>query len=397
MLVDEYQDTNAVQYELLKLLVGERGRFTAVGDDDQAIYGWRGATLDNLKRLPRDYPTLKVIKLEQNYRSTGAHPARGQRGDRATTRSCSRRSCGASSATASRSRVRRVRRRGARGRARGRAHPVAARATTARAKDWPDFAILYRANHQARVFEQALRKAQHSVQGLGRPELLRPRRDQGPVRLAAPDRQQRRRPGVPARGDHAQARHRPPDAGRARRRSPASGRSSLFEALFAESLARRAAAQARSAALHEFGRYVNDLAVPRAPAPRGAEDAQARCCSSWLKDIGYEQHLHDGEDSEKLAAARWTNVLDFVDWIAQALRRRDRRRRRRTFESETQERARGGADDLACIISLAERGDDQNVVTLSTLHAAKGLEWPHVMLAGVNEGLLPFTRRRRAR
>ncbi|MDP2096553.1 MAG: UvrD-helicase domain-containing protein, partial [Hydrogenophaga sp.] len=72
VLVDEYQDTNATQYELLKLLVGERARFTAVGDDDQSIYGWRGATLDNLKRLPQDFPALKVIKLEQNYRSTSA-------------------------------------------------------------------------------------------------------------------------------------------------------------------------------------------------------------------------------------------------------------------------------------------------------------------------------------
>ena len=72
VLVDEYQDTNAVQYELLKALVGERGMFTAVGDDDQSIYGWRGATIENLKRLPTDYPALKVIPLEQNYRSTGS-------------------------------------------------------------------------------------------------------------------------------------------------------------------------------------------------------------------------------------------------------------------------------------------------------------------------------------
>jgi len=79
VLVDEYQDTNAVQYELLKALVGPaenaQGRdstpFTAVGDDDQSIYGWRGATIDNLKRLPQDYPALQLIALEQNYRSTG--------------------------------------------------------------------------------------------------------------------------------------------------------------------------------------------------------------------------------------------------------------------------------------------------------------------------------------
>ncbi|MES2425171.1 MAG: UvrD-helicase domain-containing protein, partial [Pseudomonadota bacterium] len=72
VLVDEYQDTNATQYEVLKHLVGERARFTAVGDDDQSIYGWRGATLDNLKKLPIDFPQLKVITLEQNYRSTNA-------------------------------------------------------------------------------------------------------------------------------------------------------------------------------------------------------------------------------------------------------------------------------------------------------------------------------------
>src|SRR5439155_20875815 len=72
VLVDEYQDTNAVQYDLLKALVGESVPFTAVGDDDQSIYGWRGATIENLKRLPQDYPELKVIALEQNYRSTGA-------------------------------------------------------------------------------------------------------------------------------------------------------------------------------------------------------------------------------------------------------------------------------------------------------------------------------------
>ncbi len=64
MLVDEYQDNNATQSDLLKFLLCERARFTAVGDDDQSIYGWRGATLDNLKKLPQDFPQLKVIKLE---------------------------------------------------------------------------------------------------------------------------------------------------------------------------------------------------------------------------------------------------------------------------------------------------------------------------------------------
>ena len=128
VLVDEYQDTNAVQYELLKQIVGDpaRARFTAVGDDDQSIYGWRGATIDNLKRLPADYPSLKVIPLEQNYRSTSAILRARQRGDRAQSQdhheeSVERARRGRAGAR------RRMRRRGARGRARRRAHPVAAR------------------------------------------------------------------------------------------------------------------------------------------------------------------------------------------------------------------------------------------------------------------------------
>jgi ATP-dependent DNA helicase Rep len=70
LLVDEYQDTNACQYKLIKMLTGVRGQFTAVGDDDQAIYGWRGADVENLRQLTTDFSKLKVIKLEQNYRST---------------------------------------------------------------------------------------------------------------------------------------------------------------------------------------------------------------------------------------------------------------------------------------------------------------------------------------
>ncbi|MBO7411395.1 MAG: UvrD-helicase domain-containing protein, partial [Ottowia sp.] len=70
ILIDEYQDTSAIQYALLRQLVGSSGQFTAVGDDDQSIYGWRGATLDNLRRLPEDFPDLRVIRLETNYRST---------------------------------------------------------------------------------------------------------------------------------------------------------------------------------------------------------------------------------------------------------------------------------------------------------------------------------------
>jgi ATP-dependent DNA helicase Rep len=141
-------------------------------------------------------------------------------------------------------------------------------------------------------------------------------------------------------------------------------------------------------ALHEFGREVNDL-EHRARQTTGSEDARALLLG-WLKAIGYEQHLFDGEDSEKLAASRWSNVLDFVDWVAKRCGG-EVSEVGGTFESEKQSVLQV-AQTISVIISLAERGDERDVVTLSTLHAAKGLEWPHVTLAGVNEGLLPFRR-----
>jgi len=162
-------------------------------------------------------------------------------------------------------------------------------------------------------------------------------------------------------------------------------KASLFEALFADSLG--SALNARAvASLHEFGRYVNDLA-DKARHAQGAEAARA-LLTEWLADIGYEQHLRDGEDSDKLATARWGNVLDFVDWIAKRCGG-EIVQDGGTFESERKS-VLDVAQTISVIISLAERGDEQDVVTLSTLHAAKGLEWPHVVLAGCVEGMLPF-------
>jgi ATP-dependent DNA helicase Rep len=157
-------------------------------------------------------------------------------------------------------------------------------------------------------------------------------------------------------------------------------KTSLFEALFMPSLA--AVLPKRSLeALHDFGRELNDLEL-RARHAVGKE-AATTFLLDWLKAIAYEQHLHDGDDSAKLAQARWTNVLDFVEWIAMRCANAD--------EPGAERSVMDVAQTIAILTSLAERGDEGDVVTLSTLHAAKGLEWPHVMLAGVVEGLLPFT------
>ena len=381
VLVDEYQDTNATQYELLKLLVGERARFTAVGDDDQSIYGWRGATLDNLKRLPLDYPKLKVVKLEQNYRSTtsilraannviGPNPKLYPKtlfselgeGEPVRIVDCDNEEHEAERMVA---RIQSLRAAGL-------------------AKDWKDFAALYRANHQARVFEQALRKAQipYKVSGgqsfFDRAEIkdlcawlrLIVNNDDDPAFLRAVT--------SPKRGiGHQTLQSLGIFAGKYRQ--------SLFGALFSSSLPSAVSSRAIGG-LHEFGRYVNDLEF-RARHTTGAEDARAFLLD-WLKDIAYERHLFDSEDNERLAAARWTNVLDFIDWMAQRCGGQIDDAGGVTMSSERKSLMEV-AQTISLLSTLNERGDEQNVVTLSTLHAAKGLEWPHVMLVGVNEGMLP--------
>jgi ATP-dependent DNA helicase Rep len=382
VLVDEYQDTNATQYELLKLLVADRGRFTAVGDDDQSIYGWRGATLDNLKRLPQDFPKLKVIKLEQNYRSTSAilraannvigpnpklfpktlfselgegEPVRIVDADNEEHE----------------------------------AERVVARIQSTRAnglgKDWKDFAVLYRANHQAKVFEQALRKAQipYKVSGgqsfFDRAEIkdlcawfrLWINNDDDPAFLRAVT--------TPKRGiGHTTLQNLGTFASKYKL--------SLFEALFSSSLGSALPGKAVGS-LHEFGRYVNDLEF-RARHTHGAEDARAFMLE-WLKEIGYEKHLYEGEESERVAASRWTNVMDFCDWMSQRCGGQIDDTAGVSIASEKKSLLEV-AQTIALLSTISEREQDQNVVTLSTLHAAKGLEWPHVMLVGVVEGMLPF-------
>ncbi len=392
VLIDEYQDTNATQYEMLKLLVGgntpDRARFTAVGDDDQSIYGWRGATLDNLKKLPVDFPALKVIKLEQNYRSTSAilraannvigpnpklYPKNlwsdlGE-GEPVRVVDADHEEHEAERAVA---RIQSLRVEGSLAQA------------GVQYREYRDFALLYRANHQSKPFEKALRKANipYKVSGgqsfFDRAEIrdlcawfrLWANNDDDPAFLRAVT--------TPKRGIGHQT------LGTLGVYA-SKYKLSLFEALFSSSLS-AALSTKTLGTLHEFGRYMNDLEF-RARHTQGAESA-GTFLAEWLKEIGYENHLYESEESEKLAAAKWANVLEFCDWMAQ--------------------RCGGQIDDvagiserevksllevsqtIALLSTISERETEQNVVTLSTLHAAKGLEWPHVMLVGVNEGMLPF-------
>jgi len=392
ILVDEYQDTNATQYALLKLLVGgnppHQARFTAVGDDDQSIYGWRGATLDNLKKLPVDFPALKVIKLEQNYRSTSAilraannvigpnpklYPKNlwSDLGEGEPVRVVDA-DTEEHEAERTVARIQSLR-------ASGLNQPGP------QFKEWRDFAVLYRANHQAKPFEKALRKAAipYKVSGgtsfFDRAEVkdmcawfrLWINNNDDPAFLRAVT--------TPKRGiGHQTLAHLGDFAHKYK--------VSMFEALFSSSLGSVISGKALGS-LHEFGREVNDLEF-RARHTLGAEAAKTFLLD-WLKAIGFEQYLIDSEDSDKVAAARWSNVLDFCDWMSG--------RCGGQVEDATGVNQAGEiksllevAQTVSLLSTIQERETDQNVVTLSTLHAAKGLEWPHVMLVGVTEGMLPF-------
>jgi len=383
VLVDEYQDTNATQYELLKMLVGERARLTAVGDDDQSIYGWRGATLDNLKKLPVDFPHLRVIKLEQNYRSTsailraanhviGPNPKLFPKtlfselgeGEPVRVQDCDNEEHEAERAVA---------------------RILSLRAAANPPPSWKSFAILYRANHQAKPFEKALRKANipYKVSGgtsfFDRAEIrdlcawfrLWINNDDDPAFLRAVANPKRGigHTTLGALGAFA-AQH----------------RTSMFGALFNAMLPAAVPKRALDG-LTEFGRAINDLEY-RARHTHGAQDARA-FLADWLKDIGYEQHLYDAEDSEKVAAARWNNVLEFCDWMAQRAGGQIEDAAGTTTQKETKSLLEV-AQTIALLSTISEREQEQDMVVLSTLHASKGLEWPHVILAGVTEGMLPF-------
>ncbi|ARU04047.1 ATP-dependent DNA helicase Rep [Comamonas serinivorans] len=380
LLVDEYQDTNAVQYELLKLLLNARAPLTAVGDDDQSIYGWRGATLENLKRLPQDFPALQVIKLEQNYRSTSAilraannviapnpklYPKTlfSELGEGEPVRVAD---CDGENHEAERVLAR-----------------ILSLRETSPHKEWRDFAILYRANHQARVFETALRKANipYKVSGgtsfFDRAEIrdliawlrLWCNPDDDPAFMRAIT--------TPKRGIGNQTM-----AQLVQFASQA--KLSLFEALFAHSLGTALPGRA-VAGLHEFGRLMNDLQF-RARHAEGAEAGRA-FLNDWLESIGYEEHLKQHEETQQAAAARWANVQDFCDWI---VGRCGGEIEDGTNVMSERRSVLEVAQTIALITSLKEKEQDANQITLSTLHASKGLEWPHVMLVGVVEGLLPF-------
>ena len=363
VLVDEYQDTNPAQYRLLRALVGASPPFTCVGDDDQAIYGWRGATLDNLAALPRDYPELTVVKLEQNYRSS-VRILRSANALIANNAKLFDKRLWSDLGTGDTIRVTPAADDEAE--AESVLHRICALKFERRAK-FSDFAVLYRGNHQARVFETALRA--HSIPyeisgGQSMFERTEIKDIVAYLRLIAnedDDLAFLRALAAPKRGIGATSLRHLGDVAR-------DADISLFAAALAPSLA-SALLPLQRATLEAFCSLINGLRYRAEREPAG------RLLGELLQKTGYAEWLVETLDRRD-AQTRSQSVDNFVGWLAR----------------------KGEADGknlleltqmVALITMLEERDDPVDAVRLSTLHAAKGLEFPHVFLVGLEEGVLP--------
>lgn len=421
VMVDEYQDTNASQFGLVHSLTSESRNLCVVGDDDQSIYGWRGAEVANLLDLEKHFPEVKVVKLEQNYRSTNiilraangviSHNPR-RRGKQLWS-------------------------------AKGEGEKVILHCFTndeeeartvvenieydrlGRGIGWAHQAVLFRTNLQARALETALRKAKvryHLIGGqsfFDRREIrdflaylrmfLNPHDDISLLRIA----------NTPARGLSDVTMERLLAASQERS-------SSVFTVLRHTDV--QASFQPRTAeALRRFHAFIE---LTRAPLEADEAFSMERWAGGWLDEIGYFGELRRTEKSAEAAENRWKNLqellaeLDDPDGLAtipdvvpeapaaqllpgvvdeeseeesafpppSSAKAPPRAARHYRVSRRPQERLNEFLERLTLDQEREEDKEAGDAVTLITMHAAKGLEFPHVHIVGVEDGLLPHSR-----
>jgi DNA helicase-2/ATP-dependent DNA helicase PcrA len=371
LLVDEFQDTNSAQYQFVRQL-GAHGNVCAVGDDDQSIYGWRGADVRNMLDFQKDFPGTVVVRLEENYRSTAtvlgaANAVISENSDRLGKTLRTRRQGGEQITLV------------AAADERDEAEWIVRELATRTAKsDWAlrEMAVLYRTNSQSRALEESLRRAGMPYRIIGaisfydRREvkdllaylrlIANPKDDEAFLRAVA----------VPRRG---------------------LGESSLVQ------LQQQAAQWNKS--LLETARMA-DRAPDFRPGVRTALvkyaeqlDGLRESTSTWtpaqvieqvIRVIDYEKLLHD-EGPE--GVERWENVREMLasaaDWSEVALPEGDDAHGTPLEQFLAEAALLSGHDSIK---------GNENGVTLMTLHTAKGLEWPVVAMAGMEDGLFPLAR-----
>lgn len=370
MLVDEYQDTNASQYELVKLITGEKGLLTVVGDDDQSIYSWRGAKPQNLVLLGQDYPKLKLIKLEQNYRSSGR------------ILKCANILIANNPHVYDKALFSELN------------YGVELRVLQTKNEDhevervvgelighrflnkskYKDYAILYRGNHQSRLLEKALmtNRIPYKINGgtsfFSRAEikdmmaflrvLVNPDDDNAFLRIVNVPRREIGPTTLEKLGSYANMRQ-----------------ISMFAASFELGLEQHLSGRG----LVSVQRFTRWLVETADHAERGDASAVLR---AMVREINYEDWLYDTSPSAKAAEMRMKNVTQLFSWVTQMLEGEDDEEPMTLPQVVTRLTLRD-------MMERNEDEEDTDQVQLMTLHASKGLEFPYVFLIGMEEGLLP--------
>lgn len=368
LLVDEYQDTNLTQYELVKQLVGVRQALTVVGDDDQSVYAWRGARPENLVQLKEDFPRLKVVKLEQNYRSSGrilkaANSLIANNPHIFEKRLWSELGPGEPLRIMT---------------CKNEEHEVERVVSEiihdkfTKSASCGDYAILYRGNHQARVFETALRQNNipYFLSGgtsfFSRSEikdvmsylrlLANPDDDAAFLRIVNTPRREIGSSTLEKLGTYATERK--------------IGLLAACEELGFEQKASKRPLERIKAFTHWVRQFQR----------RAEEDHPVQTVRSMLHELDYENWLYDKHSSDKAAERSWENVLELVEWL-------DRLHKGDLVGESLAEMVTHLT--LQDVLERQDEEESQEQVTLMTLHASKGLEFPHVFLVGMEEELLP--------
>ncbi|WP_432692328.1 DNA helicase Rep [Morganella morganii] len=369
LLVDEYQDTNTSQYQLVKLLVGKRANFTVVGDDDQSIYSWRGAQPKNLVQLSNDFPELRVIKLEQNYRSSGCilnaaniliannpHVFEKQLfsnlgyGDPMKVITANNEDHEAERVVGELI-----------------AHHFINKT------DYKDYAILYRGNHQSRIFEKMLmqNRIPYRISGgtsfFSRPEikdllaylrvLTNPEDDSAFLRIVNTPRRGIGPATIQKLGEWANTRDK-----------------SLYQASFDLGLGQTLSGQGL-AALTNFTGWLADV-------EKLVEREPLIAVRDLLHGLDYQSWLFETSASPKAAEMRMKNVDQLFSWMAEMLEGDDLNEPMTLAQVVTR-------FTLRDMMERGEEAEELDQVQLMTLHASKGLEFPYVFLVGMEEGILP--------
>lgn len=374
ILVDEYQDTNTVQFRMIEMLAGERCNLCVVGDDDQSIYGWRGAVVENILDFPRQFKKVKEVRLEQNYRSTGKILAAA---NKVIANNKSRFDKELWSAKDEGENLKLVKTVSANDEAQFIADMIEQEISADMNRTYKDFAILYRSNHMSRVLEQALRKAGIPYRLVGGQEffsrkeikdaaaylkiIANPREDQSFLRII----------GVPSRGIGDKAiktlktlqaeTHRP-----------------MTELIGDEHFLAQVSGVGNSSSRNFYNITSKYRTLFEQPGNL------ARKVTDYLKEIDYINSFLKIYKDQRDAEIRQENVYEFINAIAEF--------EMRTTAEPTLVNFLESYALLDDNDKTREEEDNSAAVTLSTVHASKGLEFPYVFLTGMEFNLFPHER-----